>query len=126
MNYAKTLAAELSLDEKHVENVIALIDANNTIPFIARYRKELTGSMDDQVLLKLSERLGYLRNLEKRREEITRSIEERASLQMPSALPWLPPLRSLRQRTSTHPSAPGAGRAPPPPGKRALAPWRVC
>ena len=80
MNYAKTLAAELSLDEKHVENVIALIDANNTIPFIARYRKELTGSMDDQVLLKLSERLGYLRNLEKRREEITRSIEEQGKL----------------------------------------------
>lgn len=70
------LCKELNLNAKHVENVIRLIDEGNTIPFIARYRKELTGSMDDQILRELSERLNYLRNLEKRREEIRSSITD--------------------------------------------------
>ena len=74
------LTQEFKLSPKHIENVIALIDEGNTIPFIARYRKELTGSMDDQVLRELSERLTYLRNLEKRREEIKRTISEQEKL----------------------------------------------
>ena len=57
-----------------------LLDAGNTIPFIARYRKEATGSLDDQVLRELAERLEYLRNLEKRRAEIAASLEERYRL----------------------------------------------
>ena len=75
-DYAKILAAELSLEQKYVEGAMALIEEGNTIPFIARYRKEATGSMDDQVLRQLGERLDYLKNLEKRREEILHSLTE--------------------------------------------------
>lgn len=71
---AQQLAREFSLQQKHVDNIISLIDDGNTIPFIARYRKEMTGSCDDQVLRNLSERLEYLRGLEKRREEISQTI----------------------------------------------------
>ncbi len=74
------LARELGRDQKHVENVAALLDEGNTIPFIARYRKELHGSMDDTTLRALEERLQYLRNLEKRREEIKSAIENQGKL----------------------------------------------
>lgn len=80
MDLAKQLAGEFSLRPGQVENIISLIDAGNTIPFIARYRKEQTGSVDDQLLRQLSERLGYLRNLEKRRGEIRAAIEEQGKL----------------------------------------------
>ena len=78
------LAEELSVSVPHVENVIALLDEGNTIPFIARYRKEAHGSMDATVLRKLEERLQYLRNLQQRKEEVTRSITEQGK--MPAAL----------------------------------------
>ena len=68
------LARELGRSQRHVENVVSLLDEGNTIPFIARYRKELHGSMDDTTLRALEERLQYLRNLEKRREEIKSAI----------------------------------------------------
>ena len=74
------LAEELSVSVTHVENVIALLDEGNTIPFIARYRKEAHGSMDDTVLRKLEERLQYLRNLAQRKEEVTRSITEQGKM----------------------------------------------
>ena len=74
MTIQETLCKEFHLQPIHCENVLRMIDEGNTIPFIARYRKEQTGSMDDQVLRELSERLQYLRNLEKRREEISQSI----------------------------------------------------
>ncbi len=74
MNIAASLAKEFDINQKYVSNIITLIDEQNTIPFIARYRKEMTGSLDDQVLRDLSDRLTYLRNLEKRKEEITESI----------------------------------------------------
>ncbi|MEA5085455.1 MAG: Tex family protein [Lachnospiraceae bacterium] len=74
------LAKELNLNLTHVENVITLIDEGNTIPFIARYRKELTGTMDDQILRQLEERLNYLRGLDKRRSEIISSIETQGKL----------------------------------------------
>ena len=80
MDLAKQLAGEFSLRPGQVESIISLIDAGNTIPFIARYRKEQTGSVDDQLLRQLSERLGYLRNLEKRRGEIRAAIEEQGKL----------------------------------------------
>ena len=80
MNHIKTIAQELGLNEKAVEAAVNLIDEGNTISFIARYRKEATGSMDDQVLRKLGERLDYLRGLEKRRDEVKRSIEEQGAL----------------------------------------------
>ena len=74
------LARELGQSQRHVENVVSLLDEGNTIPFIARYRKELHGSMDDTTLRALEERLQYLRNLEKRREEIKSAIEGQGKL----------------------------------------------
>lgn len=74
MDMVTELSKEFHLVQQHVGNIIALIDDGNTIPFIARYRKEMTGSCDDQVLRELSDRLQYLRNLEKRKEEILESI----------------------------------------------------
>ena len=64
MNIIKTLADEFKLKESQVEKTVALIDEGNTIPFIARYRKEETGSLDDAVLRDLDDRLTYLRNIE--------------------------------------------------------------
>ncbi|MBQ8073531.1 MAG: RNA-binding transcriptional accessory protein [Clostridia bacterium] len=74
------LSQEFSIRPEQVQAVISLLDAGNTIPFIARYRKEATGSLDDQVLRELSERLEYLRNLDKRREEIIRALSEQDAL----------------------------------------------
>ncbi len=74
------LARELGQKENYVNNVVTLLDEGNTIPFIARYRKELHGAMDDTVLRSLADRLQYLRNLDKRREEVCRSIEEQGKL----------------------------------------------
>ena len=76
MNYAQILADELGIRASQAQAVIDLIDAGNTIPFIARYRKEAHGSLDDTVLRSLAERLEYLRGLDKRREEILRSISD--------------------------------------------------
>ena len=80
MNINQQLAEELNLNQTHVDNVIKLIDEGNTIPFIARYRKELHGAMDDTTLRTLSERLKYLRNLDERRETILNSISEQGKL----------------------------------------------
>ena len=80
LNIAKTIADELNIKEYQVENTINLIDSGNTIPFIARYRKEVTGNLSDEILRQLGERLNYLRNLEKRKEEIIRLIDEQGKL----------------------------------------------
>ena len=74
MNFVEEISSQFNLKPYQVENVIKLIDEGNTIPFIARYRKEAHGSLDDQILRDISERLEYLRNLEKRREEIRNLI----------------------------------------------------
>ena len=76
----QTLARELGREPTHVENVVRLIDEGNTIPFIARYRKELHGAMDDTTLRTLADRLQYLRSLDKRREEVKASIEGQGKL----------------------------------------------
>ena len=76
----QTLARELDAAPEHVENVVRLIDEGATIPFIARYRKELHGAMDDTALRNLEERLQYLRNLAERREAVKKSIEEQGKL----------------------------------------------
>lgn len=80
MDINKTLAKEFSLRQEQVDNTVALIDDDKTIPFIARYRKELTGSLDDQILRELYDRLMYLRNLEKRKEEISTAITEQEKM----------------------------------------------
>ena len=77
---AEILARELDKPLAHVQNVIDLLDQGNTIPFIARYRKELHGSMDDTLLRKLEDRLNYLRNLEQRRQEVKSAIEGQEKL----------------------------------------------
>ena len=76
MDIVKKLAEEFNLKNEQVEKTVALIDEGNTIPFIARYRKEETGSLDDNVLRELDDRLTYLRNIEKRKEEVTNLITE--------------------------------------------------
>ena len=77
---AEILSQELKQKQEYVENVIQLIDEGNTIPFIARYRKEMHGTMDDTTLRNLESRLTYLRNLEQRREEVKKSIENQGKL----------------------------------------------
>ena len=74
------LAQELGKDPRHIENVITLLDEGNTIPFIARYRKELHGAMDDASLRTLEERLAYLRGLQERREAVKKSIADQGKL----------------------------------------------
>lgn len=80
MNITEKIASELNIKTSQVENTIKLIDDGNTIPFIARYRKEVTGNLSDETLREFDERLTYLRNLEKRKEEITRLIDEQGKL----------------------------------------------
>ena len=80
MNIKSIIAEELNIKESQVEATIKLIDEGNTIPFIARYRKEVTGGLSDEILRDLGERLIYLRNLEKRKEEVTKSIEEQGKI----------------------------------------------
>ena len=76
----KTISEELNIKEKQVEATIKLIDEGNTIPFIARYRKEVTGGLSDEILRNLGERLNYLRNLEQRKQEVINSIDEQGKL----------------------------------------------
>ena len=80
MDIVSLLSNEFKLKPEHIKNIVALIDEGNTIPFIARYRKEMTGSCDDQVLRELGDRLGYLRGLDKRREEVRESIAAQEKL----------------------------------------------
>ena len=80
MDINRTLALEFGLRQEQVDNTVALIDDDKTIPFIARYRKELTGSLDDQLLRELYDRLTYLRNLEKRKDEVRSSITEQEKM----------------------------------------------
>ncbi len=79
-NIANTVAKELSLRADYVENIITLLDDGNTVPFIARYRKEMHGSMDDQMIRTLADRVQYLRNLEQRKTEVISSINEQGKL----------------------------------------------
>lgn len=80
MEINKILSEEFKINATHMDNIISLMDEGNTVPFIARYRKEMTGSCDDQVLRDINERLTYLRNLDKRREDIISSITEQEKM----------------------------------------------
>jgi len=94
---SQILARELSRELNHIENVIALLDEGNTIPFIARYRKELHGAMDDTALRTLSERLEYLRSLQDRRETVKKSITEQGKMteELDKAIDEAPTLAAL-------------------------------
>lgn len=80
MNIIQMIAGEFNVKESQVENTVALIDEGNTIPFIARYRKEVTGGLSDEVLRDIDERLTYLRNLQERKDEVIRLIDEQGKL----------------------------------------------
>ena len=80
MDIIKKLCTEFSISENRITNIVTLLDDGNTVPFIARYRKEMTGSCDDQTLREIFERLTYLRNLEKRKDEVSSSIEEQEKM----------------------------------------------
>ncbi len=80
MDYSKRLSLQFSIKEEYVANIIALLDEGNTIPFIARYRKEMHGSLDDQLIRELADRLTYLRNLDARREEVRELINAQEKL----------------------------------------------
>lgn len=80
MNINETLAKEFKLRQEQIDNTVSLIDDGKTIPFIARYRKELTGSLDDQLLREIFDRLTYLRGLEKRKEEVSAAITEQGKM----------------------------------------------
>lgn len=80
MDNSKILAMEFGLKQDHADNIVALIDQGCTIPFIARYRKEMTGSCDDQTLRAFADRLNYLRNMDKRKEEVSKLIDDQGKL----------------------------------------------
>ena len=80
MDMIKKIASELEVQAWQVEAAVKLIDEGNTIPFIARYRKEATGTLNDEQLRKLHERLVYLRNLEEKKQQVLSSIEEQGKL----------------------------------------------
>ena len=82
MDIIAKLSEELSIKQSQIEAAVGLIDEGNTIPFIARYRKEVTGSLDDEQLRALSERLAYLRGLEKRKEEVRAAITEQGKIKV--------------------------------------------
>ena len=80
MSYAVKIAEAFSVKEEYVTNIIELLDEGNTIPFIARYRKEMHGTMDDQLIRQIADKLEYLRNLDARREEVRGLIEAQGNL----------------------------------------------
>ena len=80
MDIIERLVEELGIKRTHIEAAVGLIDEGNTIPFIARYRKEVTGSLDDEQLRALEDRLNYLRGLEKRKEEVHKAILEQGKM----------------------------------------------
>ncbi len=80
MDILRQITEEFKLRDEHAQNIIQLLDEGNTIPFIARYRKEMTGHIDDQVLRDFADRLNYLRNIEKRKAEVTASITEQGKM----------------------------------------------
>ena len=113
MNIIEVLAKEFGLKQSQVEQTVNLIDEGNTIPFIARYRKEATGGLSDVVLRDLDERLTYLRNLEERKEEVIRLIEEQDKLKFCSA--WKTFINHTKRRRRP---------VPPRPEKRVWRLWR--
>ena len=80
MEISQQLTEEFKLRPDHVQNILTLLDEGNTIPFIARYRKEMTGAIDDQVLRALNDRYEYLKNLEKRKQEVATAITEQGKM----------------------------------------------
>lgn len=121
---APLLAEELGWKTQYVDNVIRLLDEGNTVPFIARYRKELHGAMDDQLLRKLAQRLQYRRGLDKRRGEISNAVRDQGKLtpELAAALEQVGTLAELEDlyRPIGRNGAPGHQRR----GREAWSLWR--
>ena len=98
MDIIERLSEELSIKKTQVEAAVGLIDEGNTIPFIARYRKEVTGSLDDEQLRALEDRLNYLRGLEKRKEEVRSAIKILKTRQLPDKTASTAAMITLRCR----------------------------
>ena len=119
------ISTELDIAPRQAAAVAELLDDGATVPFISRYRKEATGSLDEVAITAIRDRLEQLEALDKRREAIFKSLTERELLtpelkrgHRRRRRPWPP------SRTSTCPTGPSAAPAPPSPGKRAWSPWR--
>ena len=122
-NYPRQIADALKLNPAHVAAAIALLDEGNTLPFIARYRKEQTGTMSDETLQKAFDLLGRLRALDERRETIVKTITEQGKLTPELRRRSPPPRPSARWRTSTRPTSPSAARGPRSRARRACKAW---
>jgi uncharacterized protein len=119
---AARIAQELNVHPNQVLAAVALLDDGATVPFVARYRKEATGGLDDTHLRHLEERLGYLRELEERREAVLASVREQGKLTPELDADLVRPTPSSAWKTSTCPTSPSAAPRPRSPGKRAAAP----
>ncbi len=117
MDILKKLTGELGIQQWQTQAAVQLIDEGNTIPFISRYRKEVTGSLNDEVLRTLNERLAYLRNLEEKKEQVLGSIEEQGKLTAE--------LKAQIRSICTAPTVPSAGPAPPLLRRRDWKAWQI-
>ena len=117
------LAEELGQKLEYVQNVVNLMDEGNTIPFIARYRKEMHGAMDDTTLRNLETRLTYLRNLQERRDEVKKSIENQGKLtqELSDAIDSAATMAEVEDLYA--PTSRNAAPAAPSPGKKGLRLW---
>ena len=109
MDIIQILKDELQINRSQVEAAVKLIDEGNTIPFIARYRKEATGSLNDEVLRNLDERLKYLRNLEERKAQVINSIREQEKLTPELEKKILSSVQAEEEDKSQHCEGKGAG-----------------
>ena len=100
VNINRKIAEELGVREQQVEATVALLDGGATVPFVARYRKEATGALDDAQLRALEERLNYLRELEERRTAILSSVREQGKLDAALRRPFSPPTAKVASKIS--------------------------
>ena len=125
MDILQVITQELGVEKWQVEAAVKLIDEGNTIPFISRYRKEATGTLNDEQLRNLNERLTYLRNLEDKKKQVLSSIEDQGKLtkelkeQLLAARPWL--LWRIFTAQTVRRDVP----VPPLPRKKALSHWQT-
>ena len=121
MDIIRKLREEFGITQSQAENTVRLLDEGNTVPFIARYRKEMTGSLDDQIIRQLSERLTALRNLEDRRTQVRTAIAEQMHLRQS----WMPPKHRRKSRISTARFARNAAPERRLRRRRAYSLWRI-
>lgn len=121
---SQIIASELKARPEQVDAAVRLLDEGNTVPFIARYRKEVTGGLDDTQLRQLETRLSYLRELEERRQSILKSIDDQGNSLTTSPARSTPPSAKPSLKTSTCPTNRNAGRVDRSLSKRVWSRWR--